>query len=184
MALKEEGRHQKLVQPGVKNTTLMLLRLGLPGALGGLVISGEGVLLGAHFWLLTTSPVDNSTPPRSQPFRRWRRTRITGALLLCWCPSCGVRSFMPPGSAKLRLCPGLHTLDSFLQQGAWVAFALTWAPKSGTSRLPLKNGWPSLYWRLLAAVQHDPARINFAPGQRERLMAKYQLVERTAPPSL
>jgi hypothetical protein len=65
MALKEEGRHQKLVQPGVKNTTLMLLRPGLSGALGGLVISGEGVLLGAHFWLLTTSPVDNSNPPES-----------------------------------------------------------------------------------------------------------------------
>ena len=29
--------------------------------------------------------------------------------------------------------------------------------------------------RLLAAVDHDPARINFAPGQRERLMAKYGL---------
>jgi alkane 1-monooxygenase len=29
--------------------------------------------------------------------------------------------------------------------------------------------------RLLAAVGHDPARINFAPGQRERLMEKYGL---------
>jgi alkane 1-monooxygenase len=32
--------------------------------------------------------------------------------------------------------------------------------------------------RLLAAVGRDPARINFAPGQRERLVAKYGLVER------
>jgi alkane 1-monooxygenase len=32
--------------------------------------------------------------------------------------------------------------------------------------------------RLLAAVGHDPARINFAPGQRERLVEKYGLVER------
>ena len=32
--------------------------------------------------------------------------------------------------------------------------------------------------RLLAAVGRDPARINFAPGQRERLMAKYSLVDR------
>jgi alkane 1-monooxygenase len=30
--------------------------------------------------------------------------------------------------------------------------------------------------RLLAAVGRDPARINFAPGQRERLVAKYGLV--------
>ena len=29
--------------------------------------------------------------------------------------------------------------------------------------------------RLIAAVQRDPARINFAPGQRARLMAKYSL---------
>lgn len=29
--------------------------------------------------------------------------------------------------------------------------------------------------RLLAAVNRDPARINFAPGHRERLMAKYDL---------
>lgn len=33
--------------------------------------------------------------------------------------------------------------------------------------------------RLLAAVGRDPARINFAPGQRERLVAKYGLVERS-----
>jgi alkane 1-monooxygenase len=32
--------------------------------------------------------------------------------------------------------------------------------------------------RLLAAVGHDSARINFAPGQRERLVEKYGLVER------
>jgi alkane 1-monooxygenase len=29
--------------------------------------------------------------------------------------------------------------------------------------------------RLLAAVNRDPNRINFAPGQRERLMAKHGL---------
>jgi alkane 1-monooxygenase len=38
--------------------------------------------------------------------------------------------------------------------------------------------------RLLAAVAHNPARINFAPGQRDRLMAKYHLKELTAPPTL
>ncbi len=32
--------------------------------------------------------------------------------------------------------------------------------------------------RLVAAVRRDPARINFAPGQRERLMAKHGLVAR------
>lgn len=34
--------------------------------------------------------------------------------------------------------------------------------------------------RLIAAVNGDPAHINFATGQRERLMAKYGLVERDA----
>jgi len=33
--------------------------------------------------------------------------------------------------------------------------------------------------RLLVAVNHDPARINFAPGQRERLMQRYGLREKS-----
>jgi alkane 1-monooxygenase len=33
--------------------------------------------------------------------------------------------------------------------------------------------------RLLAAVNRDPDRINFAPGQRERLMTRYGLVPNT-----
>jgi alkane 1-monooxygenase len=35
--------------------------------------------------------------------------------------------------------------------------------------------------RLVAAVGRDPARINFAPGQRARLMARHALVEGGAP---
>ncbi len=33
--------------------------------------------------------------------------------------------------------------------------------------------------RLVEAVGHNPARINFAPGQKERLMKRFKLVERT-----
>ena len=40
---------------------------------------------------------------------------------------------------------------------------------------------PLWFWlmdrRLVEAVHFDPARINFAEGQRERLMARYGLVE-------
>jgi alkane 1-monooxygenase len=35
--------------------------------------------------------------------------------------------------------------------------------------------------RLVAAVGHDPARINFAPGQRERLMVRHGLVAKEQP---
>jgi alkane 1-monooxygenase len=37
--------------------------------------------------------------------------------------------------------------------------------------------------RLLAAVNHDPARINFAPNQRVRLMNRYGLRDTAISPA-
>ena len=57
-------------------------------------------------------------------------------------------------------------------------------PNGYFGMFPLAYVPPLWFWvmdkRLIAAVQGDASRINFAPGQRERLIQKYSLLPRTA----
>ena len=57
-------------------------------------------------------------------------------------------------------------------------------PNGYFGMFPLAYVPPLWFWvmdkRLIAAVQGDASRINFAPGQRERLIQKHSLLPRTA----
>lgn len=114
---------------------------------------------------LVRQKLANGRYEQTQPHHSWNSNHIASNLALFHLQRHSDHHAHPTRSYQsLRDFPELPTLPV----GYFGMFLLAYVP-------PL--WFRVMNPRLLAAVNRDAARINFAPGQRERLMRKYRLQE-------